>query len=51
MARFVAFDVETPDRMINRMSALCITIIEDGTIVDGYYSLVNPETHFDSLNA
>lgn len=50
MARFVAFDVETPNRLSNRMSAIGISVIEDGVIVDEYYSLVNPETHFDYFN-
>ena len=50
MARFVAFDVETPNRLSNRMSAIGISVIEDGVIVDEYYTLVNPETHFDYFN-
>lgn len=50
MSRFVAFDVETPNRMSNRMSAIGITVIEDGEIVKEFYSLVNPETHFDYFN-
>ena len=50
MSRFIAFDVETPNSYNNRMSAIGITVIEDGAIVDEYYSLVNPETHFDIFN-
>ena len=50
MARFIAFDVETPNRRNNRMSAIGIAVIEDGEIVDEYYSLINPETHFDYFN-
>ena len=50
MSRFTVFDVETPNRMSNRMSAIGITVIEDGTITDEFYSLVNPETHFDYFN-
>ena len=50
MSRFIAFDVETPNYYNNRMSAIGITVIEDGAIVDEYYSLVNPETHFDIFN-
>lgn len=50
MSRFIAFDVETPNRMNNRMSAIGITVIEDGEIKDEFYSLVNPETHFDYFN-
>ena len=50
MSRFTVFDVETPNRISNRMSAIGITVIEDGAIIDEYYSLVNPETHFDCFN-
>ena len=50
MSRFIAFDVETPNRQNNRMSSIGITVIEDGAIVKNFYSLVNPETHFDYFN-
>lgn len=50
MAKYVVFDVETPNRANNRMSAIGITIIKDKTIIDEYYSLINPETHFDYFN-
>lgn len=50
MSRFVVFDVETPNRFNNRMSAIGISIIEDDKIVDEFFSLVNPETHFDPFN-
>ena len=50
MSRFIAFDVETPNGLNNRMSAIGITVIENGAITDEFYSLVNPETHFDSFN-
>ncbi len=50
MSRFIAFDVETPNRMNHRMSSIGITVIEDGEIVERYDSLVNPETHFDYFN-
>ena len=32
------------------MSAVGITVIEDGVITDSFYSLVNPETSFDYFN-
>ena len=48
--RYVAFDVETPNRYNSRMSAIGISIIEDGRIVDEFYSLVNPEQRFDWFN-
>ena len=50
MSRFTVFDVETPNRMSNRMSAIGITVIEGGTIAGEFYSLVNPETRFDYFN-
>lgn len=50
MSRFTVFDVETPNRFNNRMSAIGITVIEDGIITDEYYSLVNPQTGFDYFN-
>ena len=50
MSRFVVFDVETPNRYNNRMSAIGIDVIEDGVIVNEYYSLVNPEQPFDYFN-
>ena len=46
----IAFDVETPNRLNHRMSAVGITVIENGSITDEYYSLVDPETHFDYFN-
>lgn len=50
MERFIVFDVETPNRFNNRISAIGITVIEDGEISDSFYSLVNPETYFDYFN-
>lgn len=50
MSRFVLFDVETPNRYNTRMSAIGIDVIEDGVIVNEYYSLVNPEQPFDYFN-
>ncbi|MBE6908982.1 MAG: hypothetical protein E7474_05190 [Ruminococcaceae bacterium] len=48
--RYIAFDVETPNSANDRMSAIGVAIVEDGEIVDEFYSLVNPETHFDRFN-
>ena len=50
MSRFIVFDVETPNRYNNRMSAIGISVIEGDKIIDEFYSLVNPETHFDYFN-
>ncbi|MEE1113603.1 MAG: 3'-5' exonuclease [Eubacterium sp.] len=48
--RFIAFDVETPNRRNNRMSAIGISVIEDGKIADSYFSYVDPEQTFDYFN-
>ena len=48
--RFIAFDVETPNRYNDRMSAIGISVIENGQIADSFYSLVDPETFFDYFN-
>lgn len=50
MSRFIAFDVETPNRANNRISAIGITITDGQRIIDEYYSLVDPKTHFDRFN-
>lgn len=50
MSRFIAFDVETPNRLNHRMSAIGISVIDGGTITENFYSLVDPETHFDYFN-
>lgn len=48
--RYVAFDVETPNSYNRRMSAIGVTVIENGEIVKDFYTLVDPETHFDPFN-
>lgn len=50
MSRYVVFDVETPNHLNNRMSAIGISVIEDGRITEEYYTLVNPEQPFDYFN-
>ena len=50
MAIYIVFDVETPNRANNRMSAIGISAIKDNRIVANYFSLVNPETYFDYFN-
>lgn len=49
--RYIVFDVETPNRLNHRMSAIGISVIEDGNITDEFYSLVDPETDFDPFNS
>lgn len=48
--RFIAFDVETPNSRNDRMSAIGISVIEDGEVVKNIYSLVNPQQHFEPFN-
>ncbi len=48
--RYVAFDVETPNHYNNRMSAIGISVVEDGRVTDSFYSLVDPEQPFDYFN-
>ena len=50
MDRYIAFDVETPNRYNNRMSAIGISVVEDGRIIDSFFSLVDPEQPFDWFN-
>ena len=45
--RFAVLDVEWPNNKQDRISAIGITIVEDGEITDHFYSLVNPEARFD----
>lgn len=48
--RFVAFDVESPNKANDRMSAIGVAVVEDSQIVDQFYTMVDPETHFDPFN-
>ena len=50
MSRYIVFDVETPNRYNNRMSAIGISVVEDKQIVKQHFSLVNPEQPFDWFN-
>ena len=50
MGRYVVFDVETPNTQNSRMSAIGISVVEDGRIVDSFFSYVNPEQPFESFN-
>ena len=50
MAIYIVFDVETPNLANNRMSAIGISAIKDNRIAANYFSLVDPETHFDYFN-
>ena len=48
--RYIAFDVETPNYANNRISALGITVVENGRLTESFYSLVNPEAQFASFH-
>lgn len=48
--RYIVFDVETPNAHNDRISAIGITVVEDRQIAERFYTLVDPETHFDSFN-
>ena len=49
-SRFICFDVETPNARNDRMSAIGITVVEDGEITEKFFSYVNPEEPFDAFN-
>ena len=48
--RYVVYDVETPNALNDRMSAIGISVIENGKIVKEFFSYVDLETHFDPFN-
>ncbi len=48
--RYIAFDVETPNSNNDRMSAIGVTVVENGNIVEELSTLVNPETWFARFN-
>ena len=49
-SRYIVFDTETPNSRNDRMSAIGISVVEDGVITREFATLVNPETHFDPFN-
>ena len=48
--KYAVFDVETPNQKNDRMSAIGVSVVEDGKITDEFYTLVNPETYFNQFN-
>ena len=48
--KYIAFDVETPNGANARMSAIGVTVVENGEIIQELSTLVNPETWFHSFN-
>ena len=50
MARYIVFDVETPNRYNNRISAIGISVVEEAKIIKEYFYFVNPGQRFDWFN-
>lgn len=50
MPRYIVFDVETPNHLNNRMSAIGVSVVEDGEIQSSFFSYVDPEQEFDWFN-
>ena len=50
MPPYIVFDVETPNSRNDRISAIGISVIQNGRITQAFGTLVNPETHFDPFN-
>lgn len=50
MNRIVTLDVETPNRLNNRVCSIALTVLTGSEIETNYYSLVNPEAEFDPIN-
>ena len=48
--RYICFDVETPNSLNDRMSAIGITVVEGGAITEEFFSYVNPEEYFEPFN-
>ena len=48
--RYLVFDVETPNARNDRMSAIGLTLVENGEVRRTHATLINPETRFDAFN-
>lgn len=48
--RYCIFDVETPNRCNDRISAIGVTVVQDGAIKNSFGHLVNPGAPFDGFN-
>lgn len=48
--RFVVFDVETPNRLSDRISAIGIAVVQQGKVLERLETLVNPESYFEPMN-
>ncbi|MDF2947443.1 MAG: polymerase subunit epsilon [Bacillales bacterium] len=47
---FVAIDVETANTNRHSICSIALVFVENGKIVDSYYTLINPEENFDRRN-
>ena len=45
--RYIAFDVETPNYANDRMSAIGVTVVENGEIVENYDKLINTKKNIE----
>ena len=50
MSRYIVFDVETPNYANDRISAIGVAVVENGTVAEEFYTLVDPESRFDPFN-
>lgn len=48
--QFTVFDVETANRNPASICSIGIVVVADNVVIDEYYSLVNPNSYFDSGN-
>lgn len=48
--RYLAFDVETPNRYNNRMSALAVSVVEGGVVAPMFASLIDPQCPFEPFH-
>ncbi|NVY97083.1 3'-5' exonuclease [Lactobacillus sp. DCY120] len=47
---FVAMDFETANQKASSACSLALALVENSRIVDTFYTLINPQTHFNSRN-
>ncbi len=48
--RYICFDVETPNGLNDRMSAIGIAVVDRGRITETFFSYVDPEEPFAAFN-
>ncbi len=48
--RYIVFDVETPNCLNNRISAIGLSVVEGGRLTESRYTLLDPECEFDAFN-